>query len=243
LNRIGFECSKILKEEISKLWERKVSCFQADLAVAENAGWAILETNFDYGSLLIKQALIVKPFDDYILAEYANFCFQRALQSEGTEKLRFANESLEFGKRFILTQPLSSSLRSVQFYKCARCALWLERDEDANICANELESINKQATLKCRTGSMIKGLIAVRLGNISEAKKRLLKLRKKLVLDILDLELANTLALLGESDAVMDYLQKCRQFKLWRTDWIDAWIDELKTSNSINCNGRIRLTD
>jgi len=63
------------------------------------------------------------------------------------------------------------------------------------------------------------GLLAVRKGYLSEAKKHLLYLPRKIFLDEFDLRLADELLKLGEVETVRRYFNKRRTLGLFCANW------------------------
>jgi TonB family protein len=83
-------------------------------------------------------------------------------------------------------------------------------------------------------GNMVRGLVALRSGNVEQAAKDLIEAGKTTGSPQLNsfgpnMTLASELLEKGQRDAVLEYLTLCKKFWTLGADRLDAWIDAIRT--------------
>ena len=213
-------------------WLKKVKSSPSDSDVLGNAGLFLIESEFDLGKQLLTKACDLAPQDDFWPSELSYFCFWQA-QANETGRHQNYETALEFGERFLSLYGAEggrrhSAIRWRAQLRCANSALELGKLAQAKQYAASAFESSEGGSNPPKTCLSILGLIALQEGSVEEAKKHLLELDQKYVVDSIDLKLANELVKMGHSDAVIQYLSECKNRGVWENRPIDSWLNDLE---------------
>ena len=120
----------------------------------------------------------------------------------------------------------------------AKAALKAGALDKASLYANELLTTAQSGDWNdgnaIHDGNMVRGLVALRSGNVEQAAKDLVEAGKTKGSPQLDsfgpnMTLASELLEKGQRDAVLEYLSLCKNFWKLGGDRLDSWIDVIKS--------------
>ncbi len=213
-------------------WQRHIDSEPNNLKYLENAAnfFFVFDPVQSEVYLLKAQSIDIKA--PYWAEKLGQLYLLRAEHCGGQEHARAASSSLEqFEKAFELT-PVEHRRHLLSYL--AKMALESGDDEKAMRFASDMleESEAKwNVGNDIHHGNLVMGRIALRKGNVEEAKRRLIAAGKTTGSPQLNssgpgMRLANQLLLLGESEVVLDYFNLCDKFwsssnnklQVWRAD-------------------------
>jgi len=171
-----------------------------------------------------------------------------AAHSQGVPKTGLsAEEQARMGK--ITRGDLSAATNEVErFYalnRAAKKALKAGKTEEARGFANELARLAPAYTNDWNYGNAIQdsnqvlGRIALKEGNVAEAKKRLLDSAESKGSPQMNsfgpnMQLAKELLAKGETQVVVDYLQRCERFWKMGSDRLAGWAQAINMGETPN---------
>jgi TonB family protein len=128
--------------------------------------------------------------------------------------------------------------RSYELPRLAKAAVAAGALDKASLYANELLSSAQAGDWNdgnaIHDGNMVRGLVALRSGNVEQAAKDLIEAGKTTGSPQLNsfgpnMTLASELLEKGQRDAVLEYLSLCKKFWSMGASQLDAWIDAIRT--------------
>lgn len=128
--------------------------------------------------------------------------------------------------------------RGYELPQLAKAALAAGALDKASLYANELLASAHQGDWNegnaIHDGNMVRGLVALRSGNVEQAAKDLIEAGKSTGSPQLNsfgpnLTLASELLEKGQRDAVLEYLTLCKKFWTLGANQLDTWIDTIRS--------------
>lgn len=151
------------------------------------------------------------------------------------------NPNSKFRLAKVLLGKLNIYTRFIYLSEMASITLDVNKNEEASMYASELLKLAQAYRQDLNYGNAIHnanivlGHVALNHGNISDAKKFLIKASEtpgseELSLNGPDITLAKKLAKANETDAVIKYLRLCKDFWIHDNGRIDQWIASLQNN-------------
>jgi hypothetical protein len=237
--------------EAKALWLQKVASFGNNVAVLSNAS-AALSFEAQTSRELANRALALRPNDPKLHELLAN-SFEREMRHADSTQQRqpAAKKALEAWEAYEAIEP-SQNERYRHYLNLANTAYEADDLPKAKRYATELLAhpklevgTNEPNGDEIHVGNTVLGRVALRNGDIEEAKRRLHASASTKGSPVLDsfgprMSLAAELLDRNEKDAVVSYLHECSRFWQYGGDELKQWESDIRAGRKPNFGDNLR---
>lgn len=223
---------KFLQKSLVEFWRKAMLAHYNNPRVPGNAGCTIIAFDYTLAAEYLERAIALDDSNCYWHWLICSMAQSRLYSSFDPGLEEIAKSLLSHGKRFLAMYDSDySPLRESALNICALSSLILDHNEESKNFANEhIETVSDRSN-RPRAGQAILGLLAVKEGEWPEAKRRLSGVSRHDIVCQEDHDLIEQLLDKGHVETAIEFLNKCRDFGLLKTERVDKAKEEIKLGN------------
>ena len=212
--------------KLRQAWMSQVRAHPADLKVLANAALFMLVTEGEKAEELASRAYALDPKNGRATSVLAHVCEYRMIGAKPELRIQMAQKALQLREQLLAAMDRSYELSLQDLQRLAIDAFEAGDTVGAQKYAQEL--VRRDDADALHQGNVILGRLALKNGNLEEAKARLLAAGKIPGSPVLgsfgpNMNLAQELLMKGEKEVVLQYFDECAVFWKYGANKLDEW--------------------